>query len=202
MKKNTMSRPQQTDKEFVEATKISEQNIFIAVAIRRITGLLRRIPVRELIADATFDEIRRRESFGADWDDQDFKLDFEVYFNDIEIDWSKVDEVAKNEGYPNWFHSPDNYKNFSFLWKPFVSTPPTPKITYGEWVHLITEKFLVPVRDKITPPVDWTGIETSDLVSDTLVTKNSYVIGRFVNCGCWCIIVILLTFICLLFVFK
>jgi hypothetical protein len=210
MKNNTMSRPQQTDKEFVEAAKISEQNIFIAVAIRRITGLLLCIPIRELVTDATFDEIRRRAGLYADWDKIDFMTHLEWYLNEDEIDWAKVDEVAKNKGYPDWFYNPDNYKNFSFFGKPFVSTPPTPKITYGEWVHLITEKFLVPVCDKITlpintPPTNWTGIETSDLVSDTLISPSpSYIhILQSIIWSCLCVFAAIPIFIfVVLFVYS
>ncbi|MDR0705153.1 MAG: hypothetical protein LBF88_09200 [Planctomycetaceae bacterium] len=133
--KNTISRPYQTNKEFAEAAKISEQNAFIAVAIRRITGHLQNIPVRELVADSTFEAItwQRDESefFASDWNKGEFAICFELFF-DIKIDWAKVDEAAKNTGYRNWFYNPDNYKMFSFLWKPFVSRQPTKKMTYGE----------------------------------------------------------------------
>jgi hypothetical protein len=179
MKKNTLSRPHQTNKEFVEAAKISEQNAFIAVAIRRITGHLQNILVRELVADLTFETVMYRdEFFCADWIREEFTICFESFFN-VEIDWAKVDEAAKNTGYRNWFYNPDNYKMFSFLWKPFVSRQPIKKITYGEWFYLVTEKFLTPIRNKIIPPADWTGIKTSDLESDAVILKNIPHIRQF-----------------------
>jgi hypothetical protein len=191
-----VTRPHQTNKEFVEAAKISEQNAFIAVAIRRITGSLLNIPVRELVADLTFEAIMCRGEFGADWDYGEFAIQCEVCFNDLPIDWAKIDKTAKNAGYSNWFYNPDNYKIFSFLWKPFVSRQPTKKITYGEWVYLVTEKFLAPVRDEIISPADWT-IETSDFESDAVMPKKiPYIFQFFANWGCLCVIVILL--ICLL----
>ncbi|MDR2704403.1 MAG: hypothetical protein LBC02_01365 [Planctomycetaceae bacterium] len=100
--------------------------------------------------------------------------------------WGKCAEIAQNAGYPNWFYDPDNenenldiwkpfitflWKPFTFFWKPSISVPPTKKITFGEWVHFGIETFFTPFRDQLIPPTDWTGIETSDLESDTVAQK-------------------------------
>ncbi|MDR2439380.1 MAG: hypothetical protein LBE12_08435 [Planctomycetaceae bacterium] len=196
-----MSRPHQTNKEFVEAAGIAEQDAFIAVAIRRIVGRLLEIPVRELAADMKFETVMRRAGFYTDWDALDFAHEFMKYFPltstmDIEPDtWEKGTEIAANAGYPNWFYNPDNYKLFSFLWKPFVSKQPAQKITFGEWVKLVIEIVLVPVRDKIVPPVDWTGIETSDQESDTVAQKSPCHNTQFIG---W-MVVFIVTIILLLY---
>ncbi|MDR3199113.1 MAG: hypothetical protein LBU34_14695, partial [Planctomycetaceae bacterium] len=61
--KNTVLPPHQTNKEFVEAAQIAEQDAFIAVVIRRSMGSMLEIPVRELVADMTFETVMRRAGF-------------------------------------------------------------------------------------------------------------------------------------------
>jgi hypothetical protein len=169
-----MIRPYQSNKEFIEAAGIAERDAFIAVVIRRIVGKMLEIPVRELVAELTFETMMRRASIYSDWDELVFAMELEEYFN-INITpemWEKCQEIAANAGYPNWFYNPDNNKeNFSFLWKSSISVPPTKKITFGEWVHCGIETFS-PFRDQFIPPADWTGIETSDQESDTVAQKS------------------------------
>ncbi|MDR3197982.1 MAG: hypothetical protein LBU34_08965 [Planctomycetaceae bacterium] len=174
--KNTVLRPHQTNKEFVEAAQIAEQDAFIAVVIRWIVGSTLEIPVRELVADMTFETAMRCSGFYTDWDEGEFTIELEEIFN-INIENETVHEAAEKAGYPNWFYNPDCpapvFPNiFRFLWKRFTSKPPAKKITFGEWVKLVVEKILAPYRSQINPPTDWQGIEASDLESDAVVLKS------------------------------
>jgi hypothetical protein len=182
-----MIHPYQNNKEFIEAAGIAEQDAFIAVAIRRIVGRMLEIPVRELVAGLTFKAMMRRAGVYTDWDALVFAMEFEEYFNiDITCEmWEKCEEIAQNAGYPNWFYNPDNDKEdfslflkpFKFFWKSSISVPPPKKITFGEWVHLGIETFS-PFRNRLVPPADWTGIETSDLESDTVAQKSPHYVGH------------------------
>ncbi|MDR0336290.1 MAG: hypothetical protein LBI18_04295 [Planctomycetaceae bacterium] len=168
-----MPRPTQTNKEFVDAAGIAEQDAFIAVAIRRIVAKMTEIPAQELLANMTFEKVMKRQS-GYDWDSLVFAMEIEELFNfDISCDmWDQGDKLAKEAGYSNWFYNPDNDKQFSFLWKPFYPKTDEKKILFGEWVKLIIEIVLAPIREKFIPPNDWPGLEASDLDSDT-VAQNS-----------------------------
>ncbi|MDR2707036.1 MAG: hypothetical protein LBC02_14780 [Planctomycetaceae bacterium] len=168
-----MIRPYQSNKEFIEAAGIAEQDAFIAVAIRRIVGKMLEIPARELVAELTFEAMMRRVNIYTDWDVGVFAMELEEYFKiDITPEmWEKGEEIAQSAGYPNWFYTPDNDNEYlDFLWKSSISVPPTKKITFGEWVHLGIETFSA-FRNQLIPPADWTGIETSDLESDTVAKK-------------------------------
>ncbi|MDR0704098.1 MAG: hypothetical protein LBF88_03840 [Planctomycetaceae bacterium] len=190
MKIRTTLHPYQTNKEFVEAAQIAKQDAFIAVAIRRIVGNMLEIPVRELVADLTFETVMQRAGYYTDWDQGVFEMEFEEYFNITIIDCEKCYEAAKNAGYPNWFYNPDNYDDFSFLWKPFIFRPPPKKITFGEWVKIVIEKIFAPFRNEIIPLADWSGIETSDLESDTVIHVDNF--RFFLYWGCLIVTIIIL----------
>jgi hypothetical protein len=134
------------------------------------------IPVRELVADMTFETVMRRAGFYTGWDKGEFTIALEETFN-IDIDEGKIEEAAENAGYSNWFYNPDYpdpvFPNiFFFPWKRSTSKPPLKKITLGEWVKLVVEKILAPYRSQINPPADWQGIEASDLESDAVTPKS------------------------------
>ena len=147
----TMPSPIQTNKEFVEAAGIAERDAFLAVAIRRAVARMVRLPARELTAEMTFDMVTRD---AWDWDTVVFAMELEQLFNiDIcDAEWEKGEVAADAAGYSNWFYSVDKF---------------------GEWVKLCVEIVLAPMRDKITPPDDWPGLEASDLESDTVVAKSA-----------------------------
>ena len=145
-----MPPPIQTNKEFVEAAGIAESDAFLAVAVRRIVARMAGIPARELTSEMTFDEMTRDV---WDWDSMVFAMELEQLFNiDISCEeWEKGEVATETIGYANWFYSTDNF---------------------GEWVKLAVEVALAPMRDKITPPADWPGLDASDLESDAVVEKG------------------------------
>ncbi|MGL4941694.1 MAG: hypothetical protein ACRC46_00700 [Thermoguttaceae bacterium] len=180
----TMSVRYQTNKEFVEAAGITEQDAFIAVAIRRIVADQIGFPVRELTSEITIDrviEIMADDFVG--WDEAEFLIALEEMFK-IDIDSIEIAKHMERTGHPNWFYNPDNYVMFSFLWRPFVVRTPEPKMSVGEWVRIVTEVVLAPVRAKIVPPNDWSSLESSDLDSDA-VAKQSRPTHHFANVCCW-----------------
>jgi len=164
-----MPPPIQTNKEFVEAAGIAEYDAFLAVVVRRAVARMVGIPVQQLTAEMTFEAVTRK---AWDWDTLNFALELEDLFETVldfdEEVWVNGCEAAKAAGYPNWFYNPDNYELFSFLWKPFVSSKHEPKITFGGWVKLVVEVVLAPMRNKITFPANWPGLEASDLESDAV----------------------------------
>jgi len=173
----------QTNKEFVDAAGIAEQDAFLAIGVRRTVARMLEIPAQKLTAEMTFESVIWR---AEDWDALDFGLHLMEQFP-IDIgaeEWLMSNEAATVAGYPNWFYNPHNYVQFSFLWKPFVPSTPQRKMTFGEWVKLVVEVVLSPFRDRIDPPADWPGLEASDLESDAVAEKNpACAVLRFMGWG-------------------
>lgn len=193
MKNKPNIKPIQTNKEFIEAAGIDEQDAFLAVTIRRIVARLTEIPARELVADMTFDTVMKRAGYYTDWDSISFAIEFEELFEmDINSDtWEEGQKRAQEAGYSNWFYNPDNYVPFSFLWKPFCSQKKN-KILFGEWVKLTVEVVLVPIRDKISTPNDWPGLESSDLESDSVAARSPSHNALFLlNWGCFALLALI-----------
>jgi hypothetical protein len=157
-------RLRQTNKEFIEAANISANDAYLAVAIRRITGKLLKIPAQELTAELQFEKAITNSKYNDNWDSLLFAMELEQDFNII-ID---VDKSAQNADYPNWFYNPNNRSAFYTLEKLFrklfcskLSSSSQKNITIGEWIKIMVEKILMPACNPIITPTDWT-IETSD----------------------------------------